>query len=97
MTGWIPYTIWPFPEPAEPLNEGAGAEPGAQRDAAVCDILLGYERGIPVRALAVWHGQVWRMVRLVTTDPALFLQPALAPGSALPLPWPQALPESRLL
>lgn len=93
----IPYTIWPAPEEGDPLDEEAAGEPeGPPGDATVYDILLGYERGVPVRALAAWDGSVWRMVRLVTTDPALYLEPALAPGSALPLPWPEALRAVRL-
>ncbi len=104
MTGWIPYTIWPDPEPAawpggepplgpipevaEPPKEARDTAGTLGQVGALCDIFLGYEQGIPVRALVAWDGQGWRMVRLVTTDPALFLEPALAPGATLPLPWP---------
>lgn len=97
MRGLIPYTIWPHCEDPETQPETSADSPGAGADrGAPYDILLGYRAGVPVRALAAWDGAAMRIVRLVTTDPSLYLEPALAPGSPLGVAWPEFLQVARL-
>lgn len=93
----IPYTIlppsgWPdgverpgepdtLPDESEELDE-KHCLPAEQR---MVDVCLGSHAGVPVRVLARWEGCTLRVVRLLTTDPDLYLEPRLAPGA--PLPW----------
>lgn len=90
----IPYTVLP-PEWSEP----EGAEEGEGEGSKPIDAAAGTAARSPVALLlGRWHGiPVWvegyvecpgRLVvqRLITTDPDLYLWPALAPGRTLPLP-----------
>ena len=90
------YTVMP---PEAVFDETGSEAPGAGRWPAgrgpcgpsggpggPVDLFLGWSGGVPVWAEAVWAGDGWMLRRLHATDPALFLEPGLAPGSRLPLP-----------
>ena len=76
------YTVMPPEALWDGDGEGAG-EPGARAESPV-DLFLGFHEGIPVWAQARWAEGGWQLLRLVTTEPALYLLPALAPGARLP-------------
>lgn len=67
--------------PAGRCAGGLGGRPVAR------DLFLGWSGGVPVWAEAVRAADGWVLVRLLATDPALFLAPSLAPGSRLLLPF----------
>lgn len=83
------YTVVPPEVLFEDDHRGADAtgpgQPGGGLLLDPADVFLGFHGGVPVWAQARWVGGRWELVRLITTDPGLYLQPALAPGCRLPL------------
>ncbi|WP_324667671.1 hypothetical protein [Geochorda subterranea] len=75
----IPWSVL-----TEPL-EGREEEAGGEAPEGVVQVALGSWRGVPVW-VECRQGPGGRLVveRLVTTDPELYLWPALGPGAVLP-------------
>lgn len=81
----IPWAVVPAGEPEEAWCFEAGC-PGPEAGPASVEVLLGTWRGVPVWVQGQpGPGGSLTVQRLVTTDPELYLWPALAPGSVLHL------------
>lgn len=81
----IPWTVWPAPWLAPSGEDDDSAAGDGQEPPRRVELLLGHWHGVPV-----WvEGRLRRngqlvVERLITTDPELYLWPALHPGAILP-------------
>lgn len=79
------WTVWPAPGSSpeaedDPRGAGDGDGPGRR-----VEMLLGHWHGVPVwvQGRTAPDGR-FVVERLITTDPELYLWPALGPGATLP-------------